>query len=103
GSNASDSGPRRRPRGRTRFNVRGKDLNRNWDRPAEVEFAPENHALETWLLAMIKKGQRPNFAMELHNDGNGLLHVSQPPLLDGGKYLERMKRFEDLLRKHTWF
>jgi hypothetical protein len=90
-------------RGRTRFNLRGKDLNRNWERPADAEFAPENHALETWLEGMIRKGQRPTFALELHNDGAGKVHVSQPPLLDGGKYQGRMKRFEDLLRKHTWF
>ena len=90
-------------RGRTRFNLRGKDLNRNWDRPADGELAPENRALETWLETMIRKGQRPDLALELHNDGNGQVHVSQPPLLDGGKYLGRMKRFEDLLRKHTWF
>jgi hypothetical protein len=32
-------------KGRTRFNMRGKDLNRNWDRPADPELAPENHAL----------------------------------------------------------
>jgi hypothetical protein len=90
-------------RGRTRFNLRGKDLNRNWDQPADAELAPENHALETWLKAMIRKGQRPNFALELHNDGHGQVHVSQPPLLDGGKYEGRMKRFEDLLRKDPWF
>ena len=32
-------------RGRTRFNLRGKDLNRNWDKPADPELAPENAAL----------------------------------------------------------
>jgi hypothetical protein len=90
-------------RGRTRFNLRGKDLNRNWDRPADPELSPENHALESWLQSMIKSGRRPNLALEFHNDGNGKVHVSQPPLGDGGQYPERMKRFEDLLRKHTWF
>ena len=90
-------------RGRTRFNLRGKDLNRNWDRAADLELAPENHALETWLKSMIHKGERPSFALELHNDGNGQVHISSPPLLDGGKYEGRMKRFEELLRKDTWF
>ena len=42
-------------------------------------------------------------ALELHNDGNGLLHVSRPPVAGVGRYLDRMKTFEALLRKHTWF
>ena len=33
-------------RGGTRFNLRGKDLNRNWDKPADPELAPENAVLE---------------------------------------------------------
>ena len=36
-------------RGGTRFNLRGKDLNRNWDKPADPELSPENAALERWL------------------------------------------------------
>jgi murein tripeptide amidase MpaA len=39
--------------GRTRFNLRGKDLNRNWDKPADPELAPENNALERWLQERI--------------------------------------------------
>ena len=75
-------------RGRTRFNLRGKDLNRNWDKPADPLLAPENHALETWLEAMIRRGKRPHLALELHNDGNGKLHVSRPPVAE----LERSPR-----------
>jgi len=29
-------------RGRTRFNLQGKDLNRQWDKPADPQLAPEN-------------------------------------------------------------
>jgi Zinc carboxypeptidase len=90
-------------RGRTRFNVRGKDLNRDWDRPADPVLAPENHALESWLEGMIKRGQAPHLALELHNDGNGLLHVSRPPVPGVERYLDHMKTLEALLRKHTWF
>lgn len=36
-------------RGRSRFNSLGKDLNRNWDKPADSNYAPENYALETLL------------------------------------------------------
>jgi hypothetical protein len=90
-------------RGRTRFNLLGKDLNRNWDKPADSQLAPENAALEKWLEQMIASKQPPNLALELHNDGNGQFHISRPPIQDLARHLERMKLFETLLRKHTWF
>jgi hypothetical protein len=90
-------------RGRTRFNLLGKDLNRDWDRPADARLAPENHALERWLEQKIKDGDPPHLALELHNDGSGLLHISRPPVANLPRHLDRMKVFEGLLRKHTWF
>jgi hypothetical protein len=90
-------------RGRTRFNLQGKDLNRNWDRPADPDLAPENHALEAWIEAMIRKGQKPDLAIDFHNDEGGLLHISRPGGTDLKRYLQRMKALEGLLRKHTWF
>lgn len=90
-------------RGLTRFNVRGRDLNRNWDQPAPADLAPENHALEQWLAAMAARGQRPHFALELHNDSGGRLHVSRPAVPDLATYLANLQRFEALLRQHTWF
>lgn len=90
-------------RGRTRFNMLGKDLNRNWDKPADPAVAPENAALERWLEAMIARDQKPDFAMDLHNDEGGGVHVSRPPVPNLAEHLERMKRFEALLRQHTWF
>jgi hypothetical protein len=89
--------------GRTRFNLQGMDLNRNWDKPADPQFAPENFALEKWLENMVKSGQAPHLAMELHNDGGGLLHISRPPIPELPRHLERMATLEELLRKHTWF
>ena len=89
--------------GRTRFNLHGKDLNRDWDKPAHPDLSPENHALEKWLQQQIAAGQKPDLALELHNDGNGKLHISRPPVPNLESYLERMARFESLLRKHTWF
>ncbi len=89
--------------GRTRFNLRGKDLNRNWDKPADAELAPENHALEKWLEGMIAAGRKPELALELHNDGNGKLHISRPPVPNLEEHVARMTRFEQLLRRHTWF
>lgn len=90
-------------RGRTRFNLRGVDLNRGWDQPASPELCPENHALEQWLTAMNARDLRPHFALELHNDNNGKLHLSRPAVPQLAAYLEDMKRFETLLRRHTWF
>ena len=90
-------------RGRTRFNLRGKDLNRDWNKPADPRLAPENHALETWLEGMIARGKRPHLALELHNDGNGQLHISRPPVAELARHLDRMKTLEALLREHTWF
>jgi hypothetical protein len=89
--------------GRTRFNLEGKDLNRDWDKPADPGLAPENYALEQWLAGKIQAGQAPQLALELHNDGNGLLHLSRSPVPGLEKYLERMKVFERLLRQYTWF
>jgi len=90
-------------RGRTRFNLRGKDLNRNWDAPADPDLAPENHALERWLETAIAAGRRPHLAMELHNDGSGRLHISRPPVPQLQRHLDRMATLEKLLRTHTWF
>ncbi len=89
--------------GRTRFNFQGKDLNRGWDKPADPQLAPENAALEQWLERMMKAGQAPHLALELHNDGGGLLHISRPPVPELPRHLERMATLEALLRKHTWF
>lgn len=89
--------------GRTRFNLNGKDLNRDWNAPSDPELAPENFALEKWLQEMIAAGQKPQLALELHNDGNGQLHISRPPIPDLARHLKRMEILEQLLRQHTWF
>jgi hypothetical protein len=88
--------------GRSRFNSLGKDLNRNWDLPADSNYAPENFALERWLKAMIRKGNKPDLAIDLHNDSEGNLHLSRPNV-NLKSYLANMKRFETLLYKYTWF
>ncbi len=90
-------------RGMTRFNVLGRDLNRNWDQPADPALAPENHALETWLHEMRRQNRLPRLAIDFHNDEAGMLHLSRPPVAELDAYLARMQRLESLLRKHTWF
>jgi len=88
--------------GRTRFNIRGMDLNRNWDKPADPELAPENTAFERWIAEMIKAGRKPDLAFDLHNDQSGRIHISRPDIaLD--QYLSEMERYEALLRQYTWF
>jgi hypothetical protein len=89
-------------RGRTRFNMLGKDLNRNWDETADQHYAPENYALESWINSMISKGKTPHLAIDLHNDASGKLHISRPKI-DLESYLNCMEYLEQLLRKHTWF
>jgi hypothetical protein len=89
-------------RGRTRFNMLGADLNRQWDKPPDPVVNPENHALESWLHAMVVKGQAPQFMIDLHNDESGGLHISRPPG-DFPAYLADMQRFDTMLRRYTWF
>ena len=90
-------------RGRTRFNMRGVDLNRDWDKPADAQIAPENIALEKWLEGMIASGRRPQLALDLHNSFASEIHVSRAPVPGLKRYLEHMANYETLLRKHTWF
>jgi zinc carboxypeptidase len=90
-------------RGGTRFNLNGKDLNRDWDAPVNASLVPENAALEGWLERMIAAGRGPHLALELHNDASGLLHISRPPVPQLDRHLARMAILEELLRKHTWF
>jgi len=89
-------------RGYTRFNVMGKDLNRDWDRPADKRYAPENCALENWLDGMAQSGMCPHLGIDLHNDNGGKLHLSRPEN-DLERYLNRMELFESLMFQHTWF
>jgi len=89
-------------RGWTRFNVEGKDLNRNWDKPADPLHAPENRALETWIESMIAQGRKPDLMIDFHNDQGGHLIISGPSV-GSEHYLARMNRFETLLREQTWF
>jgi hypothetical protein len=88
-------------RGRTRFNSEGIDLNRGWAIPADTHYAPENVAIENWLTKMISQGKKPDLAIDFHNDAEGHLHLS--PSNGHPNYISNMKRFETILRKHTWF
>lgn len=89
-------------RGGSRFNSMGKDLNRDWNAPADPVLAPENVALEKWLARMESEKQRPDLAIDFHNDGSGKIHVNRP---ESGydNYLNNMDRLEQVMTQHTWF
>lgn len=89
-------------RGRTRFNVLGMDLNRQWDKEPDSVLAPEKYAFEKWLKKMVAVGRKPLLAIDLHNDNNGNLHVNLPTE-NNKPYTARMEKLERLLNQHTWF
>ncbi len=89
--------------GKTRFNMNGMDLNRDWDRPADPQLAPENYSLEQWFKAMIQDNKKIDFAIDLHNDQSGRIHIMYPEGGEGKKYLDTIDRYEALMREHTWF
>ena len=89
-------------RGMTRFNVNGKDLNRNWLDDIDPIDAPENYALEQFLTKLIKDGHKPVLMVDFHNDDAGDLQASKPKDGDGG-YMRKMHLFHSLLTEKTWF
>lgn len=89
--------------GMTRFNMRGEDLNRKWDQPADPILAPEKHALEQWLDAMVKQGRMPDMYIDFHNDQSGRVGFRLPPHIDPDKNPHRPQDLEAALRSHTWF
>ena len=44
----------------------------------------------------------PHLAIDLHNDNSGKIHVSNP-VSNPQPYLANMRKFEQLMRLHTWF
>lgn len=87
-------------RGMTRFNVAGKDLNRNWLSEADSIYAPENFALEKFLYNLIRKGHKPVLAVDFHNDDAGDISLSIPK---DNRYLKKMELLGQELRAQTWF
>ncbi len=89
-------------RGITRFNINGQDLNRNWNKPADFNEVPENYAVEEFIKNLIEKGNKPDFAIDFHNDLDGKIHISTPEK-DNSDYKENIAKFENLTKKYTWF
>ncbi len=89
-------------RGMTRFNIRGKDLNRNWDVMADSLLCPEKYAFEKFIEKLICIGKKPCFAIDLHNDNHGRIHAAYCSENDK-LYLDKLHLFENLMRIHTSF
>ena len=89
-------------RGMTRFNLHGRDLNRNWDKEADPVLCPEKYALENFIQGLTDKGIKPALGIDLHNDdGGGIIPATH--YKDDAKFRENMELFEKLMRKHTSF
>jgi hypothetical protein len=88
--------------GMTRFNISGKDLNRNWDKLADSVLCPEKFALEKFIERLIKNGKKPCLAIDIHNDDGGGINLASHPK-DDINFIDNMKLFERLMREHTSF
>jgi murein tripeptide amidase MpaA len=55
-------------RGTTRFNLKGKDLNRNWDKMSDPELCPEKYVFERYIQELAEKDIIPVLGIDFHND-----------------------------------
>ena len=86
----------------TRFNIQGKDINRNWDKQADSILCPEKYALEKFITGLISKGIKPCLGIDIHNDDDGGIHLAQHSK-DDFQFVKNMQFFEKLMREHTSF
>jgi len=69
-------------RGMTRFNLSGKDLNRNWDKESDPVLCPEKYALEKFITKLISDGIKPCLGIDIHNDdGGGIILARHPKMI----------------------
>ena len=88
--------------GMTRFNVFGKDLNRNWDKESDSVLCPEKYALEKFITSLINRGIKPCLGIDIHNDDAGGINLAQHSK-DDTPFVKNMQLFEKLMREHTSF
>lgn len=89
-------------RGMTRFNLKGRDLNRNWDQDSDPLLCPEKYAFEKFISGLIKEGRRPDFGIDFHNDSNGSISPGYHDKNDN-VFMNNIVLFEKLMRKYTSF
>jgi hypothetical protein len=89
-------------RGMTRFNLHGKDLNRDWDKESDPFLCPEKYAFEKFIKDLSDKGIRPDLGIDLHNDDEGGIILARHGK-DDTLFIRKMELFEKLMRKHTSF
>jgi hypothetical protein len=87
-------------RGMTRFNVAGKDINRNMDEKADPLLCPENFALQNFICTLITEGKKPSLGIDLHNDDAGGLHLAHHEKNDSA-FIKNIRVFEGLLKKYA--
>ena len=85
-------------RGRARYNSKGMDLNRQWDKPAVQTLAPENHALEGWLQRMAAAGTLPELAIDFHNASAGVIITSRKEK-ENASYIAHMRKYHALMKE----
>lgn len=89
-------------RGMTRFNLAGRDLNRNWDKAPDPEVDPERFALENFILTLVQKGKSPKLFFDMHNDDWGMMGL-RPVNKKNELDIEKIKRMKTLMEKYTHF
>ncbi|MEK6796722.1 MAG: M14 family zinc carboxypeptidase [Spirochaetota bacterium] len=89
-------------RGTTRFNGNGLDLNRGFGKEHRfADGAPENLALMRWIEERARANELPVFAMDLHDDDYGNIHVGETG--KDAAFDARMKTLDALMRKYTYY
>ena len=89
-------------RGMTRFNINGKDLNRNWEQDPDSILCPENYALEEFIKTLVKKGKKPSLAIDFHNDDYGEIHLALQKDKDS-QYIKNMTLLRELMSEHSCY
>ena len=89
-------------RGGTRFNLRGMDLNRGWDKPADPGCHRRTLRSSAGSRARSLRAASRSWRWNCTTTAMaGCTSAGRPSRLD--RHLSRMTILEELLRRHTWF
>lgn len=89
-------------RGMTRFNLNGKDLNRNWEKDPDPILCPENYALEEFIKTLLEKGIKPDLGIDIHNDDYGEIHLALQKE-KGSQYIKNMTLLWEIMTAHSCY
>lgn len=88
-------------RGGVRFNLRGFDLNRNWD-TVDLQKMPEIAAQRKAVLSWVDAGRTLDLFLSVHNTETSE-YLDGPPGAGEGKFTQLSDRFFRLLKEKTSF